>query len=98
MGRAFVVGELCAAIWDAFPHVEGHCLIVPIRHEPNFFALTHAERVDALAILDRARSFLSQQMGAVAWTIQVNAGAPAGQTIDHAHIHLIPWTESGKFR
>jgi len=39
---------LCYARHDRFPISEGHLLIVPFRHEADFFSLTPDERAAAL--------------------------------------------------
>jgi HIT domain len=46
LGTATLVAEnsLAVAFDDAFPVSPGHCLVVPRRHEPDFFALTAEEQ------------------------------------------------------
>ena len=43
-GGLVAENSLAAAFTDAFPLNPGHCLIVPRRHEPDFFALTPEEQ------------------------------------------------------
>ncbi len=44
----FYEGELVVGLWDRFPVSEGHALLVPRRHVPDWFAASSAER-DALS-------------------------------------------------
>jgi diadenosine tetraphosphate (Ap4A) HIT family hydrolase/5-methylcytosine-specific restriction endonuclease McrA len=80
---------LCVA--DAFPVTDGHSLIFPLRHVPNYFDLTPAERnlVDALFI-ERRKQIISKDQSVQGFNVGVNAGETAGQTVMHAHVHLIP--------
>jgi diadenosine tetraphosphate (Ap4A) HIT family hydrolase len=82
--------DLAVAFPDAFPVSPGHCLIVPRRHEPDFLELSAEEE---MAIWTLVRSVLrSPEADDVpdGYNIGVNVGEAAGQTIAHAHLHVIP--------
>lgn len=87
---AIVVLGTAAAIADAYPVSPGHTLVVPRRHEADFLRLSAAEQSDvwslAVAVCERLRS----ERGARSFNLGMNIGRPAGQTIDHAHLHVIP--------
>jgi ATP adenylyltransferase len=79
------------AVPDRFPVTEGHLLILPQRHTPDWFSLTARERSDAEALILFLREKLqSEDPTITGFNIGINCGASAGQTIFHAHIHLIP--------
>ena len=79
------------AIKDKYPVTEHHMLIIPVRHTPDFFSLTLEERRDAEAlILSLRKRILKSDPTVTGFNIGVNCGVSAGQTIMHAHIHLIP--------
>ena len=82
--------ELAAAFPDAFPLSPGHTLVVPRRHEPDFFALTPDERGEVLALATDVHRRLREELGFAGMNLGVNVGEVAGQTIAHAHLHLIP--------
>lgn len=85
-----VEGEV-AAVKDANPVTEGHHLIVPLRHTEDFFTMTLTERRDAESLILLLREKLSaNDSSIVGFNIGMNCGEPAGQTVFHAHIHLIP--------
>ena len=87
-----LVGEagLAVAFRAGYPVSPGHVLIVPRRHEPDFFALSPAEHADMLGLLPAVRQRLDAEFSPDAYNLGVNAGKAAGQTILHAHLHVIP--------
>ncbi|MCB2154841.1 HIT family protein [bacterium] len=82
--------EHAVAFYDGFPVNPGHMLIIPRRHEPSFFELTPEERTDILELLDRAEALLTEKHSPAGFNIGINIGRAAGQTVFHAHVHLIP--------
>jgi diadenosine tetraphosphate (Ap4A) HIT family hydrolase len=75
---------------DAFPVAPGHTLIIPRRHAADFFDLTGAEIAAMMRLLRAAKERLDQLVKPTGYTIGINVGRDAGQTVFHAHIHLIP--------
>ena len=91
-----VVAELDSvwAVRDPHPVTEGHHLIVPQRHSMDFFSMTEKERRDAEALILILKSRISAADRTVTgFNIGMNCGASAGQSVFHAHIHLIPRRE-----
>lgn len=79
------------AIEDRNPVTPGHLLIIPLRHSPDYFSMTPRERRDAEDLIKKLRSKITGSDPSVTgFNIGVNCGDDAGQTIMHAHIHLIP--------
>jgi diadenosine tetraphosphate (Ap4A) HIT family hydrolase len=76
-------------IADAYPVAPGHHLIIPIRHCDDVFQLTPQEMVDTQTALVALHNELAAG-GWDAFNVGWNAGAAAGQTVGHAHCHLIP--------
>ncbi|MEZ3158163.1 HIT domain-containing protein [Microbacterium sp. BWR-S6Y] len=78
-----------AVFLDGYPVTAGHALIVPLAHRRDYFDLTLEELLDT----DRALTTLRDEFvrtGVTDFNIGWNSGAAAGQTISHAHCHLIP--------
>ncbi len=82
--------DLCYARLDSYPISKGHLLIIPIRHEPSFLLLTAEEQAAALDLLSQARSKLDSDFHPDGYNVGINVGEAAGQTVAHAHIHVIP--------
>ncbi|RPJ15850.1 MAG: HIT family protein [Deltaproteobacteria bacterium] len=90
--RNLVVAELDSvwAVRDRHPVSEGHHLILPKRHAPDWFSMTEKERRDAEALLLILKRRISADRTVTGFNIGMNCGESAGQTVFHAHIHLIP--------
>jgi len=82
--------DLAYARFDSAPVNRGHLLLIPVRHEADFFSTTNAERAALLELLQRAKLFLDEQFHPDGYNVGINAGTAAGQTIGHVHVHLIP--------
>ena len=79
------------AIRDSYPVTDGHLLIVPKRHMANYFAMNETERRDIDTLILKLKNRLMEKDQSVnGFNIGTNIGESAGQTIFHAHIHLIP--------
>jgi diadenosine tetraphosphate (Ap4A) HIT family hydrolase len=68
----------------------GHCLIIPRRHDPDFLALTVAEQAAIWALMTLVTAHIEKSGTPDGYNIGVNVGEAAGQTIGHAHLHVIP--------
>ena len=89
--RVIAGSGLAIAISDSFPVTEGHTLIVPRRHVPDPLDMTQGEQIathELLRVMSRRLRASDERIEG--FTIGQNAGAAAGQTIMHAHTHLIP--------
>ncbi len=75
---------------DAFPISPGHMLVVPRRHEPEFFRLSLDEQSQMLALAAELHRRLAGELGFEGVNVGINCGEVAGQTIAHAHLHFIP--------
>lgn len=89
-GEVTAENEKAAAFPDGFPISPGHSLIVPKRHEADYFALSRDEQIAILDLTAELKARLQDSEEPTAFNIGVNAGRDAGQTIGHAHLHLIP--------
>jgi len=83
-------GELVYVQPDLHPVSRGHVLIVPYRHVASYFDATPEEKAAIMQMIDRARHWLQEQYSPDGFNIGINCGAVAGQTVMHAHVHLIP--------
>lgn len=88
--NAYLERPLAFARFDTFPVSAGHTLIIPRRHVASFFDLATEEHVAMLQLLVAVKQSLDAQFGADGYNIGLNVGEAAGQTIWHAHLHVIP--------
>lgn len=93
-GRIITEYFSVVAIRDGFPVSKGHTLIIPKRHTRDFFTMTQNEKLDALELIGRVCSELqAKDRTIVGFNIGMNCGEAAGQSVMHAHIHIIPRRE-----
>jgi len=82
--------KLFFVINDKYPLNEGHVLVIPKRHFVDFFAMNNEEWSSSREILFRTKSMLDKKYNPSGYNIGVNVGHDAGQSVFHAHIHIIP--------
>jgi len=78
------------SFYDKYPLNEGHMLVVPKRHFADFFDMTSQEWQWARESILEIKEILDIQFSPTGYNIGINVGADAGQSIFHAHIHIIP--------
>lgn len=82
--------EHALAFADAFPVSPGHTLVVPRRHVVGVFELTEAEYAGCFLLAMKAAALLKEKLAPDGFNIGVNCGVAGGQSVWHAHIHVIP--------
>ena len=81
---------LAFAIADRHPVSPGHTLVIPRRPAVDWFAATDDERRAILALVDVVVKRLDEELHPDGYNVGFNAGAAAGQTVMHLHVHVIP--------
>jgi diadenosine tetraphosphate (Ap4A) HIT family hydrolase len=82
--------NLSCAVLDGYPVSKGHSLIVPKRHVTSIWEMTTEEYTDAFSLVRQVKNIIQGQFKPQGFNIGVNCGEAAGQSVFHAHIHLIP--------
>lgn len=80
------------AFLDAYPVGFGHTLVVPKDHYESLFDAPKTVREAVWMLADEMQGRLAAALGGKidGWTIGLNDGEAAGQTIAHAHVHVMP--------
>jgi superfamily II DNA or RNA helicase/diadenosine tetraphosphate (Ap4A) HIT family hydrolase/SOS-response transcriptional repressor LexA len=89
---------LAFALRDKYPVAPGHTLVIPFRHIASWFDATRDEQLALLELIDEVKRALDAGVefpdGTVrtpdGYNVGFNAGAAAGQTVMHLHVHVIP--------
>ena len=96
-GRVLLENELALCIADAYPVSEGHSLVIPRRHGADGLELHQPEWNAVVELLKLRReqhgahnASISGWAGLLNARGGLNSGDAAGQTLFHAHWHLIP--------
>lgn len=78
---------------DNYPVSPGHMLIISKRSKPDFFELSHSERMELMWMINTAKDAAKKLLfpkKPTGWNIGMNCGESAGQTVMHFHCHVIP--------
>jgi len=81
---------LAFAFRDRFPVAPGHTLVVTRRVTPDWFTATEEERAAVFALIGDVKRQLDEELAPDGYNVGFNAGAAAGQTVMHLHVHVIP--------
>lgn len=86
-----VVGQndVALAFRDLAPAAPTHVLVIPRTHHPDLAALAHAEPETVAAMIRLAAEIADQEELAGHYRLVANTGSGAGQTVFHAHLHLL---------
>jgi len=88
--ETIIQNELAFARFDKYPVSPGHMLIIPWRHFDNYFDATREEKIALIDLIDEAKKILDKKFNPHGYNIGVNIGIPAGQSVMHLHLHIIP--------
>jgi diadenosine tetraphosphate (Ap4A) HIT family hydrolase len=86
----YLENEAARAFPDAYPVAEGHMLVVPKRHVTSLFDLPEEEQAALWRLVALVRARLMDELMPDGFNVGVNDGTAAGQTVPHAHVHVIP--------
>lgn len=77
-------------ILDLGPATKGHALILPKEHYPNLYELPDELAEKAVLLAKKMITKMKRALDCDGFNVVQNNGAPAGQTVFHFHMHLIP--------
>jgi len=78
------------AVFDTYPVSPGHSLILPLRHVVTIWDLPEDEYLACYALVRELKPVLEARFNPDGFNVGVNCGEAAGQSVWHAHIHVIP--------
>jgi len=83
---------LCFAIFDSVPVSPGHVLVITRRVVPTYFDCTAAAQAAVMELVGEVKRLLDERLEPKpdGYNVGFNAGAAAGQTVPHVHVHVIP--------
>jgi diadenosine tetraphosphate (Ap4A) HIT family hydrolase len=88
--RIRLESELAVAFLDGFPVAQGHTLVIPKQHVASLFELSDEEQTAVWKLIAQVRALLLFELQPDGFNVGVNDGPAAGQTVPHAHVHVIP--------
>ena len=81
---------LCLFLTLDHPVLSGSGIIVPRAHRETIFDLQSEEVAATFSLLAEVKKMLDEQYGPAGYNVGWNNGAVAGQSVFHAHMHVIP--------
>src|SRR5262249_3308688 len=88
--RIWIENEYAIAFADAYPVTDGHTLVAPRKHVSSVYELTILEQRSIWDLVADVRQQLLTGLHPDGFNIGLNGGLAAGQTVAHAHVHVIP--------
>jgi diadenosine tetraphosphate (Ap4A) HIT family hydrolase len=88
--RMLLETRRCVAFLDKNPVSRGHALVVAKTVTASLFDLPAEVQAELWETVGRVREILIQRFRPDGFNIGVNDGTAAGQTVAHAHMHIIP--------
>jgi diadenosine tetraphosphate (Ap4A) HIT family hydrolase len=83
--------EQAIAFYDNYPSSPGHTLFIPKRPVADYFDLSLEEQAAINELINKQKAELDQREPKPdGYNIGLNSNSFAGQTMPHAHVHLIP--------
>lgn len=70
--------------------LEGSGLIIPKNHTQTVFDLSVKEWKDTRDLMQKAKRLLDEKYAPEGYSVGWNTGEVGGQSIPHAHLHIIP--------
>ena len=77
-------------ILDLGPASKGHALILPKAHAANIYDISDDMAAKAMILAKKMATKMTEALKCDGFNIVQNNGEPAGQTVFHFHMHLIP--------
>lgn len=77
-------------IMDAFPQSKGHCLVIPRGPSVNLLNVKPKDIGRLFGTVQRVAQAVDKALKPDGIVVTQFNGAPAGQTVFHTHVHIIP--------
>ncbi len=77
------------AIADVHPQAPTHLLVMPVRHIANIGEFSPESDAALIGKLIATAARLARERASNGYRLVVNTGPDGGQTVDHAHVHVL---------
>ena len=94
--ESFYQSKHSRILYNIKPIFEGHVLVITIKHRERLENLTSKEKSDLFETVTRCNKILCKTYKKDSYSIVIQDGKGAGQTVPHFHIHIIPMNSSMK--
>jgi diadenosine tetraphosphate (Ap4A) HIT family hydrolase len=84
----------CYGIYNHKPIVQGHIMVIPKKHYQRLHELSAEEKHDLIDSVEACTRILKKAYGIPDFSILLQDGEKAGQTVPHLHFHIAPMNGS----
>lgn len=89
--RFLAVSGNFTIIFNKFPYLSGHIMIISNKHTSTLQDLAQEELAELFSIVAKAQQVLMTAAGVTSSNIGINTGQFAGGSIpEHLHVHIVP--------
>lgn len=75
---------------NRYPYNSGHLMVAPVDHVPDLLAAGDERAAQLMVAARRAMRALRAAMSPDGFNVGLNHGAPAGASVEHVHLHVVP--------
>jgi histidine triad (HIT) family protein len=79
-----------SALLDIHPLFEGHTLVIPNTHYSDISDVSPESLTEVMRVAQMISNLMIKNLNAEGINIMHSTGRPAGQTIFHFHVHVLP--------
>lgn len=91
MEQVYYGSEHMLVVYNKYPALPGHSMVIPKRHVEKFIDLNDAESYDVTKTMRKIMPVLTRLYGSDgSYDMMVQNGPYSGMSINHLHIHVIP--------
>jgi len=84
-------GKTGFVMLNTFPYNNGHLMVAPYKHVPDFDGLEESELGELIGLVKKCTQILKRTLKPEGFNIGVNVGKVAGAGVEgHIHIHIVP--------
>ena len=85
--------ERCLAFLDISPISKGHTIVIPKNHSSTIEDVSENDLIAVFKVVKDLAIHIHKHLNIGGYNILQNNYKPAGQVVDHFHVHIIPRNE-----
>jgi ATP adenylyltransferase len=90
--------QATVTLLNRYPYNPGHLMVAPIAHVSDLLAAGDDGAAALMVAVRRSMRALQAAMGPDGFNVGLNHGAPAGASVEHLHVHVVPrWAGDTNF-
>jgi len=82
--------DIAFATLNLYPYNPAHMMVVPNRHITRYLDLTKKEILHVSRMIQGLMMMLDHIYSPHGYNVGINQGRPAGGSIEHLHVHVVP--------